>query len=117
MGPDGTTTAAAPPAAVAQQVRAPVRLTPARPEVVILPAFVVGIVVAGVSGLVEALNRPTEAGVVVPVVAALFALVVLAHAYAVRVLLWARMPRFRAERMLLWLTMLLIVVFMVPPRC
>lgn len=109
MSPDGTTTGSS--AAIAQRVRASVHLTPARPEVVILPAFVVGIIVASVSGLVEAANRPADAGLFVPVVASLFALVVLAHAYAVRVLLWTRMPRFRAERMLIWLTVLLIAVF------
>ena len=109
MSPDGTTAGAS--GAIAQRVQPRVRLTPARPEVVILPALVVGTIVAGVSGLVEAAQRPADAGFIVPVVAGLFALVVLAHAYAVRVLLWTRMPRFRAERMLIWLTVLLIAVF------
>jgi len=112
VSPESTTAPAAGAAsATLERVRSPVRLTPARPEVVILPVLVVGAVVAGVSGLVEAAQRPADAGVVVPVVAGLFALVVLAHAYAVRVLLWTRMPRFRAERMLVWLTVLLIAVF------
>jgi len=98
-------------AVLAPAGRPPIRLTPARPEAVILPAFLVACVVAVAAGAVEAALRPAGSGWTVPIVTGLFALVVLAHAYAVRVLLWTRLPRFRAERMLIWMTMLLIVVF------
>jgi exopolysaccharide biosynthesis polyprenyl glycosylphosphotransferase len=91
--------------------RSAMRLTPAQPAAVIIPAVVVGFVVATASGIAEVVQRPAGAGVMVPVAAAAFSLVVLIHAYAMRVLLWARMPRFQAERMLILLTMLLIVAF------
>lgn len=111
MGPS-TATATLERSETAQlYVPAPIRLTPACPSAVIIPAFTTGAAVAGAAALVEALAQPAGAGVMAPIIASLFALVVLVHAYAMRVLLWTRMPRFRAERMLVLLTALLIVVF------